>query len=313
VLEYENVVETGSETEEEDRLLVSEEDGLLNGVGSPVSLVNQESVAPPSPTQGHTLLRKTVDDEDDMKDSGIENVWHENDLLSASVDGTDELKGDYDTMGPDAALEPVGNGTALGILQRGGHSRYTTPRHRQELSRSRLATPEANGHEENDELKRDYDTMGPDAALEPVGNGTVKSVHCATEFEDFFGKRKLVDSESHVVSIAEYLQRGDTAIIYPEAPEELSRSRLATPEVNGHEENDLPPGTPDAFAQLLTCPYCDRGYKRLTSLKEHIKYRHEKNEENFACPLCSYTFGYRTQLERHMATHKPGRDQMQIF
>lgn len=65
----------------------------------------------------------------------------------------------------------------------------------------------------------------------------VKSVHCATEFEDFFGKRKLVDSESHVVSIAEYLQRGDTAIIYPEAPEELSRSRLATPEANGHEEN----------------------------------------------------------------------------
>ncbi|XP_016372655.1 zinc finger E-box-binding homeobox 2-like [Sinocyclocheilus rhinocerous] len=178
VLDYENVVETGSETEEEDRLLVSEEDGLLNGAGSPVSLVNQESVAPPSPTLGHTLLRKTVDDEDDMKDSGIENVWHENDLLSASVDGIDELKGDYDTMGPDAALEPV-------------------------------------------------------------GNGTVKSVHCATEFEDFFGKRKLVDSESHVVSIAEYLQRGDTAIIYPEAPEELSRSRLATPEANGHEENGL--------------------------------------------------------------------------
>lgn len=62
-------------------------------------------------------------------------------------------------------------------------------------------------------------------------------MHCAPSFEDFFGKRKLVDSESHVVSIAEYLQRGDTAIIYPEAPEELSRSRLATPEANGHEEN----------------------------------------------------------------------------
>ncbi len=92
VLDYENVVETGSETEEEDRLLVSEEDGLLNGAGSPVSLVNHESVALPSPTLGHTLLRKTMDDEDDMKDSGIENVWHENDLLSASVDGTGELR-----------------------------------------------------------------------------------------------------------------------------------------------------------------------------------------------------------------------------
>lgn len=92
VLDFENVVETGSETEEEDRLLVSEEDGLLNGAGSPVSLVNHESVAPPSPTLGHTLLRKTLDDEDDMKDSGIENVWHENDLLSASVDGTGEFR-----------------------------------------------------------------------------------------------------------------------------------------------------------------------------------------------------------------------------
>ena len=45
------------------------------------------------------------------------------------------------------------------------------------------------------------------------------------------------DSESHVVSIAEYLQRGDTAIIYPEAPEELSR--LGTPEANGPEENGM--------------------------------------------------------------------------
>lgn len=38
-----------------------------------------------------------------------------------------------------------------------------------------------------------------------------------------------------------------------------------------------------------------RKYKRFTSLKEHIKYRHEKNEDNFSCSLCSYTFAYRTQ------------------
>lgn len=87
-------------------------------------------------------------------------------------------------------------------------------------------------------------------------------------------------------------------------PARSSPSRLSA--------TDLPPGTPDAFAQLLTCPYCDRGYKRLTSLKEHIKYRHEKNEENFSCPLCSYTFAYRTQLERHMVTHKPGTDQVGV-
>lgn len=64
---------------------------------------------------------------------------------------------------------------------------------------------------------------------------------CTAEFEEFFAKRKMADSESHVVSIAEFLQRADTAIIYPEAPEELAR--LGTPEGPGHEENgkDAPP------------------------------------------------------------------------
>ncbi|XP_076730729.1 zinc finger E-box-binding homeobox 2a isoform X3 [Maylandia zebra] len=84
------------------------------------------------------------------------------------------------------------------------------------------------------------------------------------------------------------------------------------PEASPHAvENsaDLGPDTQDDFAQLLTCPYCDRGYKRLTSLKEHIKYRHEKNEESFPCPLCAETFGHRAQLDRHMTTHKPARDQ----
>ncbi|XP_077958764.1 zinc finger E-box-binding homeobox 2b isoform X2 [Gasterosteus aculeatus] len=246
-LSYENVVETGSETEEEDKLPASEEDPMINGAGSPASLTNPEA----SPrAESHGLLTKEEEDEDEMRDSGVEHIWPDNDMLSASVDGTDEIKDDFDALGPDAALQAV-------------------------------------------------------------GNGTVKSVDCTSEFEDFFGKRKLDDGDSHVASIAEYLQRGDTAIIYPEAPEELSR--LGTPEAAGPEENDLPPGTPDAFAQLLTCPYCDRGYKRLTSLKEHIKYRHEKNEENFACPLCNYTFAYRTQLERHMATHKPARDQHQLL
>lgn len=69
---------------------------------------------------------------------------------------------------------------------------------------------------------------------------SVKSVDCTSEFEDFFGKRKLDDGDSHVVSIAEYLQRGDTAIIYPEAPEELSR--LGTPEATGPEENGTKQG-----------------------------------------------------------------------
>ncbi|KAM3916446.1 zinc finger E-box-binding homeobox 2 isoform 1-T1 [Leptodactylus fuscus] len=247
ILNYDNVVDTGSETDEDDKLHIAEDDSIITTLDqetSPASMLNHES----SPHANQALLARE-EEEDDLRDGVLEHNWHNEDLLKAPVDGSDEMKGDYDIMGPEA-------------------THATT-----------------------------------------INNGTVKNTNCTSEFEEYFAKRN--DGEGHGVSIAEYLHRSDTAIIYPEAPEELCR--LGTPEANGHEENDLPPGTPDAFAQLLTCPYCDRGYKRLTSLKEHIKYRHEKNEENFSCPLCSYTFAYRTQLERHMVTHKPGRDQHQLL
>ncbi|XP_012683875.2 zinc finger E-box-binding homeobox 2a isoform X3 [Clupea harengus] len=236
VLNYENVVEAGSESDEEDRLLASE------GEGSPAGVPSLEA----SPRVGHALLSCRGNEEIDSRDGPGNHVWRHGDI----------------------------NGTEEG--------------------------------------KEEYNPLSPDVSLHGVGNGSVKE-DGTSELDSFFAKRKLEDNEGHAASIAEYLQRGDTAIIYPEAPEEVTR--VGTPEANGHDENenDLTARTPDDFAQLLTCPYCDRGYKRLTSLKEHIKYRHEKNEESFPCPLCSETFAYRTQLERHMATHKPARDQPQIL
>ncbi|XP_077993261.1 zinc finger E-box-binding homeobox 2-like isoform X2 [Glandiceps talaboti] len=100
------------------------------------------------------------------------------------------------------------------------------------------------------------------------------------------------------MNIQEYLSRSDTAIIYPEAPEE---------EVDNEHDISGEDGSEDT---ILSCPYCERVYKRATSLKEHIKYRHEKNANNFACSECNYSFAYKSQLERHMATHMPGRDQI---
>ncbi|KAL6036316.1 hypothetical protein STEG23_000752 [Scotinomys teguina] len=249
LVNYDNVVDTGSETDEEDKLHIAEDDSIVNPLDqetSPSSMPNHES----SPHMSQALLPRE-EEEDEIRENAVEHSWHSSEILQASVDGAEEMKDDYDVMGPEATIQTT------------------------------------------------------------INNGTVKNANCTPDFEEYFAKRKLEERDGHAVSIEEYLQRSDTAIIYPEAPEELSR--LGTPEANGQEENDLPPGTPDAFAQLLTCPYCDRGYKRLTSLKEHIKYRHEKNEENFSCPLCSYTFAYRTQLERHMVTHKPGTDQHQML
>ncbi|XP_052004093.1 zinc finger E-box-binding homeobox 2-like isoform X1 [Xyrauchen texanus] len=234
VLSYENVVDAGSGSDEEDRLLGSE------GEGSPAGVPSLEA----SPRVAHALLSCLGDEENESQDGAGAHVW----------------------------------------------------RHR-----------DRNGSEER---KAEYNSLSPDISHHGIGNGTVKGINATSELESIFGKRKLDDSEVHAASIAEYLQ--DTVIIYPEDPEE--GTRLSTPEDNGQDENesDLALRTPDAFAQLLTCPYCDRGYKRLTSLKEHIKYRHEKNEESFPCPLCSDTFPYHTQLDRHMATHKAARDQPQL-
>ncbi|XP_061776794.1 zinc finger E-box-binding homeobox 1-like isoform X1 [Nerophis ophidion] len=99
------------------------------------------------------------------------------------------------------------------------------------------------------------------------------------------------------------LQKGDTTIIYPEAPDDDQ----SPAEMGGVDEN----GTPDS-SQLHTCPYCSRGYKRNASLKEHIKYRHETSEDNYSCSHCSYTFTYRSQLERHMSHHRGSKEQRHV-
>ncbi|XP_072253705.1 zinc finger E-box-binding homeobox 2a isoform X2 [Leuresthes tenuis] len=243
VLNYDNVVETTSETDEEDRTLQSEENSFANGGGedeetsSPAGVPALEA----SPRVGYALLSH-------RDQEGFE-----------------------------------------------GHEEAQNWR------------PEEDGglDHRSDEL----DAVGPEESLQTAGDGAVKRLEGFPELDEYFLKRKLEDSDGHPATIAEYLQRSDTAIIYPEAPEEVTR--LGTPEAVGQDESeqDLPPGAAADFAQLLTCPYCERGYKRLTSLKEHIKYRHEKHEEGLACPLCADTFIQRAQLERHMTTHKPATDQ----
>ncbi|XP_067371504.1 zinc finger E-box-binding homeobox 2a isoform X1 [Channa argus] len=250
VVNYDNVLETASETDEDDRLLVSEDNSLTNGgggeddeVGSPGGVPALEA----SPRVAHALLSYWGQEEPEVQE-GSQNPLHSWRLEEGRLDCSDDRKDEYEPLRPEAS-------------------------------------PPAEG------------------------NGAERRLGGVSELDEYFLKRNLVEGDGHPATIAEYLQRSDTAIIYPEAPEEVTR--LSTPEGVGQDENehDLPPGTPDDFAQLLTCPYCDRGYKRLTSLKEHIKYRHEKNEESFICPLCADTFSHRTQLERHMTTHKLARDQ----
>lgn len=64
----------------------------------------------------------------------------------------------------------------------------------------------------------------------------MKSLEGVSELDEYFLKRKLEEGDGHPTTIAEYLQRTDTAIIYPEAPEE--QTRLGTPEAVGQEESE---------------------------------------------------------------------------
>lgn len=57
-----------------------------------------------------------------------------------------------------------------------------------------------------------------------------------SELDEYFLRRRLDEGEGHPAAIAEYLQRSDTAIIYPEAPEE--QTRLGTPEAVGQEDSE---------------------------------------------------------------------------
>nr|XP_046264052.1 zinc finger E-box-binding homeobox 1-like isoform X2 [Scatophagus argus] len=150
-------------------------------------------------------------------------------------------------------------------------------------------------------LQDSHDTT---AATVLPHNGSLNGVkeECVSEEEE----EEEQEEEEAVKDtlVEEILQQGDTAIIYPEAPED----EQSPAETGGADEN----GTPDTFSQLHTCPYCSRGYKRNASLKEHIKYRHETSEDNYSCSHCSYTFTYRSQLERHMSHHRGTREQRHI-
>lgn len=85
VVNYDNVVDTGSETDEEDKLQIAEDDGIANPLDqerSPASVPNHES----SPHVNQTLLPRE-EEEDEIREGGVEHTWHTNDILQASVDG----------------------------------------------------------------------------------------------------------------------------------------------------------------------------------------------------------------------------------
>lgn len=74
-------------------------------------------------------------------------------------------------------------------------------------------------------------TIAPDCFLL-----SVKSFDDIADLDNYFLKSKPEDDDGNRGTIAEYLQRSDTAIIYPEAPED--QTQLGTPEADGQDESE---------------------------------------------------------------------------
>lgn len=93
VVNYDNVVDTGSETDEEDKLHIAEEDGIANSLDqetSPASMPNHES----SPHMSQALLPRE-EEEEEIREGGVEHAWHSSEILQASVDGPGKVAASY--------------------------------------------------------------------------------------------------------------------------------------------------------------------------------------------------------------------------
>lgn len=85
VVNYDNVVDAGSETDEEDKLHIAEDDSLANPLDqdtSPASMPNHES----SPHMSQGLLPRE-EEEEELRESVVEHSWHSGEILQASVAG----------------------------------------------------------------------------------------------------------------------------------------------------------------------------------------------------------------------------------
>ncbi|KAJ8400777.1 hypothetical protein AAFF_G00391310 [Aldrovandia affinis] len=70
------------------------------------------------------------------------------------------------------------------------------------------------------------------------------------------------------------------------------------------------PTSPDA---MLACPLCQRTYRCDASLREHVRFCHERDAGNPICPLCGYVATHRAQMERHMVMHNQAQGKHPLY
>ncbi|XP_052805237.1 zinc finger E-box-binding homeobox 1-like isoform X2 [Mya arenaria] len=99
--------------------------------------------------------------------------------------------------------------------------------------------------------------------------------------------------QSEEARIAELLNRGDTAVIYPEPVSDTEEQ--ANNEEAGSEEEEI----------VLKCMHCPQTFLRAIILRDHMRDVHADKPLKFMCPKCDETFHQKSQLDKHLTLHSP--------
>lgn len=106
--------------------------------------------------------------------------------------------------------------------------------------------------------------------------------------------------------IQEYLNRSDTAVIYPEPvsdPEALE-PEASVPETE-EEEEETQDNDSGLEEFILKCVFCTKTYTRSSVLKDHMKSAHPEQPVRYQCPKCEAIFMQKSFLDKHLPTHCP--------
>ncbi|KAL4229586.1 Zinc finger E-box-binding homeobox 2 [Mactra antiquata] len=132
-------------------------------------------------------------------------------------------------------------------------------------------------------ILREIQSSTPDSTsdIRPVGSSSV------TSNQDKHNNKQYDDPK-----IAELLNRGDTAVIYPEP---VSDSEDLAINDEGASEEEI----------VLKCMHCPQTFLRAIILRDHMREVHSDKPLKFMCPKCDETFHQKSQLDKHLTSHSP--------
>lgn len=144
-----------------------------------------------------------------------------------------------------------------------------------------------------------HQLVSPSKELVAITMKLVKNEPESSEDESHQTSASKNDCED--VRIKEYLNRTDTAVIFPEEPQAAAADNVPLPSSGVVTTKERSSPGEDCY---IKCSYCGQGYPAFQPLKEHVEACHPQPQGGaYSCIQCSASFANRDQLEKHEHLH----------